>query len=163
MFPNAFNRFGFVRRFGRLIERGDLKFLMLEVLKDRPMHGYEIMKCIGEKFSGLYIPSAGVVYPTLELLEDLGYVKSTRKNGKKVYSVTSAGRRALNEKGKVLKRIMGGKQYNFCFRKFTFGKNLADLAKLIFRNYEDLTPRKIDEIKKVVDEARLKIQRIVFD
>lgn len=163
MFPNAFDRFGFVRRLGRLIERGDLKFLMLEVLKDRPMHGYEIMKCVGEKFSGLYVPSPGVVYPTLELLEDLGYVKSTRKNGKKVYSVTYAGRRALNEKGKVLKRIMEGKEYNFCFRKFTFGKNLADLAKLIFRNYEDLTPNKIDEIKKVVDEARLKIQRIVFD
>mgnify|MGYP002153777933 CR=1 FL=1 len=163
MFPHTFRRFSPLRRLGRLVERGDIKFLMLEVLKDRPMHGYEIMKHVGEKFSGLYIPSPGVVYPTLQLLEDLGHVKSTQKNGKKVYSITSAGRKALNEKGDVMKRIMEGKEYDFCFRKFAFGRNLADLARLIFGNYEDLAPEKIEEIKKVIDEARLKIQRIVFD
>jgi DNA-binding PadR family transcriptional regulator len=155
--------FGPLRRFGRLVDRGELKFLVLEVLKDRPMHGYEIMKCVGESFSGLYIPSPGVVYPTLQLLEDLGYVKSTQKNGKKVYSVTPAGRKALKEKGDVMKRIMEGKEYDVSFKKFAFGKNFGDLARLVFRNYEDLSPEKIDEIKKVIDEARLKIQRIVFD
>lgn len=163
MFPRTFHMFGPLWRLGRLVDRGELKFLVLEVLKDRPMHGYEIMKCVGERFSGLYIPSPGVVYPTLQLLEDLGYVKSTQKNGKKVYSVTPAGRKALKEKGDVMKRIMEGKEYDVSFKKFAFGKNFGDLARLVFRNYEDLTPEKIDEIKKVIDEARLKIQRIVFD
>jgi len=163
MFPRAFHMFGSLWRLGRLVDRGELKFLVLEVLKDRPMHGYEIMKCVGERFSGLYIPSPGVVYPTMQLLEDLGYVKSTQKNGKKVYSVTPSGRKALKEKGDVMKRITEGKEYDACLKKFAFGKNLGDLARLVFKNYEDLTPEKIDEIKKVIDEARLKIQRIVFD
>jgi len=163
MFPRAFHMFGSLWRLGRLVDRGDLKYLVLEVLKDRPMHGYEIMKSVEDRFSGLYIPSPGVVYPTLQLLQDLGYVKSTQKNGKKVYSVTPTGRKALKEKGDVMKRIMEGKEYDVCFKKFVFGKNFGDLARLVFRNYEDLTPEKIDEIKKVIDEARLKIQRIVFD
>src|SRR5262245_17962661 len=54
----------------RFFGRGDLKYALLELLQERPMHGYEMMKALQERTGGLYTPSAGSVYPTLQMLED---------------------------------------------------------------------------------------------
>jgi DNA-binding PadR family transcriptional regulator len=79
-------------RRGRVFEQGDLKYVILKLLSEKPRHGYEIIKELEEKFGGSYAPSAGTVYPTLSLLEDLGYATVTpEEGGKKVYSITPAG------------------------------------------------------------------------
>jgi DNA-binding PadR family transcriptional regulator len=92
----------FWRRFGpggpRMFGRGDLKFVLLEMLRERPMHGYEMIKALEERAGGFYTPSAGAIYPTLQLLEDRGWVKSQTVDDKKVYSITDAGRKALDER-----------------------------------------------------------------
>jgi DNA-binding PadR family transcriptional regulator len=56
-----------------MFEQGDLKYVILRLLAEKPRHGYEIIKELEDRFSGAYAPSAGTVYPTLTLLEDLGY------------------------------------------------------------------------------------------
>ncbi len=88
----------------RFFGRGDMKFALLELLQERPMHGYEMMKALEEKSGGFYAPSAGSVYPTLQMLEDRGLVTVNEVDGKKVYSITDAGRALLaehkNEPGK---------------------------------------------------------------
>ena len=61
------------------------------------MHGYEMMKALQERSGGMYTPSAGSVYPTLQLLEDRGFVTSSDAEGKKVYAITEAGRSFLQE------------------------------------------------------------------
>ncbi len=87
------------RRFGRQVfERGDLKYVILEQLKDKPAHGYELMRALEERFGGFYSPSPGAVYPTLQMLEDMGYVSADQQEGRKVYTITDAGRNFLNER-----------------------------------------------------------------
>src|SRR6266851_9206197 len=85
---------------GRFFGRGDIKFVLLELLQERPMHGYEMMKALEEKTGGFYTPSPGSIYPTLQMLEDRGFVTSVEVEGKKVYSITDAGRASLAERQK---------------------------------------------------------------
>ena len=76
------------RRRNQMFESGEVKFVILRLLKEKPRHGYEVIKALEEKLAGYYTPSAGTVYPTLQLLEDEGYVRSVDTDGKKVYHVT---------------------------------------------------------------------------
>jgi DNA-binding PadR family transcriptional regulator len=79
-----------------MFEQGDLKYVILQLLEEKPRHGYEIIKALEERFGGMYSPSAGTVYPTLTLLEDLGYASvSVEDGGKKIYSITNEGRAYL--------------------------------------------------------------------
>ena len=85
-------------RGGRMFEQGDLKLVILRLLEEKPRHGYDIIKELEERSGGRYTPSAGAVYPTLTLLEDLGYaVASLEEGGKKVYTITDEGRAHLAE------------------------------------------------------------------
>lgn len=83
------------RAFGRRVDRGDVKLLILSVLKDGPKHGYEIIREIEKRAQGAYVPSAGAVYPTLQMLEDMGYVRSELRDERRVYALTEAGREYL--------------------------------------------------------------------
>ena len=56
-----------------MFEQGDLKYVILHLLAEKPRHGYEVIKELEVRFAGSYAPSAGTVYPTLSLLEDMGY------------------------------------------------------------------------------------------
>ncbi len=79
----------------RMFGRGDLKYALMDLLADHPMHGYELIKELEEKSGGFYTPSAGAVYPTLQMLEDRGWLSSSSVEGKKVYTMTDAGRAEL--------------------------------------------------------------------
>ena len=77
---------------GRLFDYGELRLLLLAMIAERPRHGYELIKAIEERFGGSYIPSPGVMYPTLSWLDDVGYaVIDTQKAGRKLYRITSEG------------------------------------------------------------------------
>jgi len=83
-------------RGGRFFGHGDLKLVILSLLDERPRHGYDIIKAIEERSGGTYQPSAGTVYPTLTLLEEMGFARSTAdEGGKRVYEITDAGREHL--------------------------------------------------------------------
>ncbi len=76
----------------RLFDAGDLKLVILKLLAESPSYGYQLMKRMEERLSGGYTPSAGVIYPTLTMLEEEGFAsESTSDANKKVYSVTSEG------------------------------------------------------------------------
>ncbi|GHA84291.1 hypothetical protein GCM10010305_30010 [Streptomyces termitum] len=72
--------------------RGDVRASILALLKDRPMHGYEMIQEIGERSGGAWKPSPGSVYPTLQMLEDEGLIVSASEGGKKLFSLTDTGR-----------------------------------------------------------------------
>lgn len=79
-------------RGGRPFERGDLRFVLLHLISEKPRHGYELITAIEEQLGGMYSPSPGVIYPTLTLLEELGYVRPESGDGsKKLYLITDAG------------------------------------------------------------------------
>jgi DNA-binding PadR family transcriptional regulator len=85
-------------RMGRMFEQGDLKYVILRLLEEKPRHGYEIIKELEDRFGGAYSPSPGTVYPTLTMLEDLGYAKARDdEGGRKVYEITAEGAAYLKE------------------------------------------------------------------
>ena len=98
----GFGGWGFGPPHGRRFERGDLKYVILDLLQDGPRHGYDIMRALEERFHGFYSPSAGSVYPTLQLLEDQSYVTSSQQDGKRVYTITDAGRAFLRDRAETV-------------------------------------------------------------
>jgi DNA-binding PadR family transcriptional regulator len=82
--------FGGGRR--RRMRRGEIRTAVLAVLAEQPRHGYEVIQALEEKSGGAWRPSAGSVYPTLQLLEDEGLARSSERDGKRVYELTEAGR-----------------------------------------------------------------------
>ena len=72
------------RRRNQMFESGEVKFVILRLLKEKPRHGYEVIKALEEKMGGYYTPSAGTVYPTLQLLEDEGYVRAVEDQNWKI-------------------------------------------------------------------------------
>lgn len=91
----------------RMFRRGDMKYVLLDMLKDKPAHGYEIIQSLEERFHGFYSPNAGSIYPVLQLLEDMGCVTSNVAEGKKIYTITEAGRAFLREQQGVTDGIKG--------------------------------------------------------
>jgi DNA-binding PadR family transcriptional regulator len=89
-----------------MFESGEVKFIILRLLKDKPMHGYEVMKALEEKMAGCYTPSPGTVYPTLQLLEDEGFVRVEETDGKKVYHITPDGEAYLVENRDLIDEIV---------------------------------------------------------
>lgn len=80
----------------RLFEHGDLRLVLLALVAAKPSHGYELIKAIEEKSSGLYVPSPGVIYPTLTLLEEQDFLEPlVSDKGRKSYQLTSAGQAEL--------------------------------------------------------------------
>ncbi|MFI2369079.1 helix-turn-helix transcriptional regulator [Streptomyces sp. NPDC018833] len=74
---------------------GRLRLYLLKLLDEAPRHGYEVIRLLEERFHGLYAPSAGTVYPRLAKLEAEGLVTHATEGGRKVYSITDAGRAEL--------------------------------------------------------------------
>jgi DNA-binding PadR family transcriptional regulator len=94
-------------RIGRFLEHGDLRFVILDLIAAKPRHGYEIIKAIEDQVAGAYSPSPGVVYPTLTMLEELGYASVVEEAGRKQYTLTAAGRTFLDENRPALQAIQG--------------------------------------------------------
>ncbi len=73
------------------MRRGDIRTAVLAVLDEQPRHGYEVIQALEDKTGGAWRPSAGSVYPTLQLLEDEGLARSSDRDGKRVYELTDEG------------------------------------------------------------------------
>lgn len=80
------------------VRRGDVRSAILALLDDRSMHGYEMIQELEERTGGRWRPSAGSIYPTLQLLEDEGLVSAEEVDGKRVFSLTDSGREAVPDR-----------------------------------------------------------------
>ena len=154
-------------RMGRLFEQGDLRFLILTLIEEKPRHGYEIIKAIEDKLLGLYSPSPGVIYPTLTLLEEMGYATVAQAEGnKKLYAITDEGRAFLasNQSVKmvVLEKIAEAKR--------RFGGGTRPQIQRPIENFklalqmrlarEPLTEEQIAKITAIIDAAAADIERV---
>ena len=134
---------------------GDMKYVILKLLRDKPRHGYEVMKELEERMHGCYSPSPGTVYPTLQWLEDEGLVIARDVEGKKVYEITDTGRTFLDENKdtvedifdrvrETVERTVGGSMVEV-------NRALGQLVKAVYR-----TGWKVDS-----DEARKRVADIL--
>ena len=149
------------RRRTQMFESGEVKFVILRLLREKPRHGYEVIKALEEQMHGCYTPSAGTVYPTLQLLEDEGYVRVVETEGKKVYHITPEGERYLDEHRDLLDEIL--ERVRETVRDFTGGglgevqSAFARLAGATFkrawrRGPEDPALRRVAEILRKAAE-----------
>jgi DNA-binding PadR family transcriptional regulator len=84
------------RRGGRVLDHGELRTLVLDLIAEKPRHGYELIRAIEDATGGGYAPSPGVIYPTLTLLEEIGHASVAETDGtRKLYAATEAGRAHL--------------------------------------------------------------------
>jgi len=88
-----------------MFEQGDLRFLVLSLISEKPRHGYELIKEIEERTGGAYAPSPGVIYPLLTMLEEMGFAKLSEEGGKKLYAVTAEGAAELAHNKDTLDHI----------------------------------------------------------
>src|ERR1700756_1072661 len=84
---------------GRKARRGDIRTAALLLLAEEPRNGYQIMQEVQERSEGVWSPSPGSLYPALAQLEDEGLIATEEREGRKVYALTDAGRKAVEERG----------------------------------------------------------------
>ncbi|KPX31106.1 Transcriptional regulator, PadR family [Pseudomonas amygdali pv. eriobotryae] len=107
------DRDGFEKRPGRerggrgprVFAPGDLKLLLLALIAEQPAHGYDLIRKIEGLFEGAYSPSPGVIYPTLTFLEESEMVVGDAQAGKKLYTITDAGRQSLEDQAVALEGV----------------------------------------------------------
>lgn len=90
----------------RFFDHGDLRLVVLKLIADKPRHGYELIKALEEASGGAYSPSPGVIYPTLTLLEDLGFTAASEAGGgRKLFTITPEGEANLAENAQAVEAI----------------------------------------------------------
>jgi len=105
-FPGAFPWAGLAfGRHGRFFEAGEVRLAILSLLAEGPKHGYQLMKEMKDRSGGMYSASAGSIYPTLQQLEDEGLIEAAQASGKRVYSLTEAGRKELEKDPEIVRQI----------------------------------------------------------
>ena len=150
-------------------ERGDLKYVILDLLRERPSHGYEIMRALEERWGGFYSPSPGAVYPTLELLADLGHVTVAEQDGRKIYTITDAGRGFLAERQSVVDEIHGRLRdwWSPASRDELreMKREMKDFAHLFDgqRRARWTDPERLRRIRQVVAQARRDVEAILAE
>jgi DNA-binding PadR family transcriptional regulator len=153
-------RGGSLRFFGA----GDLRYVILQLISEKPSHGYEIIKSIQERLGGMYAPSPGVVYPMLTMLEEMGHATVVTEGARKLYTITEEGSKALAENKAQVDAL-------FARMDQVRGEQAGDRAQQIERAVANfrmalrmkkgpLTEEQIHAITDIIDAAAKQIERI---
>jgi DNA-binding PadR family transcriptional regulator len=136
-------------RVGKMLADGDLRLIVLALIEQVPRHGYDIIKALEEKSSGIYSPSPGVIYPTLTYLEEVGYAVATSEGTKKVYAITDTGRAHLAENRELADMALSGIE--------KFGRKMAKAREWWegqWRGGKEPRDRDIPGVVEALNEAR---------
>jgi DNA-binding PadR family transcriptional regulator len=160
----------FERGFGggreRLFDAGDVKLVILQLLSEQPSYGYQLIKTMEQRLSGGYTPSAGVIYPTLTMLEEEGLALASLTNNKKVYSVTPEGMEYLQTNKRRVEELF--ERLEEAGKSFERGRS-PEIMKA-FKNLhgavvarvsrESVTPEQIRKITEAINAAAATIDAL---
>jgi DNA-binding PadR family transcriptional regulator len=158
----------------RMFEKGDLKYVILGLLADKPRHGYEVIRDLEERFGGFYSPSPGAVYPTLQLLEDMGYVTSDKQDGKRIFEITEEGRQFLSDRKDTIDEIASRMKSRFgpwfneegakevAEEMKAFALDMKDFARTFARSQGGAwgDPSKREKVREILKRTREEIDGI---
>jgi DNA-binding PadR family transcriptional regulator len=152
-------------RYDSPFQKGDLKYVILDLLKEKPRYGYEIIRYLEESSHGFYKPSAGTVYPTLQMLEEMSYATSKERDGKKVYKITKQGIDFLNERSDFADQVKDHMRHQWDHGNFKIiGHIIGEVAKLrrflVFK-IRYTSPEKIEKIGSIITKARQEIESLL--
>ena len=140
--------------------RGDVRAAVLTLLAEKPMHGYQIISEIAERSGGTWKPSAGSVYPTLQLLADEGLISAEEADGRKTYSLTEAGRAEAEASADrpTPWKTSSGREPGTVGGLPKAGIELAQAAAQVQRTG---TPEQIKQAVEALDDARRRLYSIL--
>ncbi len=142
--------------------RGDIKFLLLELLSEEPAHGYDLIKRMENRYGGFRRLSPGSVYPTLSLLEDGGFVTSETSEGKRVYSITETGRQLLSDRNQEGRRDAHG---NFSGRRPQEFQDLqraaTDLIGAVNQAAREGNSERINRVRELLERTKREIYALL--
>lgn len=151
----------------RFFGHGELRLVMLDILAQNASHGYELIKAIENLTQGNYTPSPGVIYPTLDLLADQGFVSiDEEESGRKKISITAAGTVWLAEQQESLAHIyerVKARCVGYQLRKNPQMKRALENFKAVLDlkvNQENVSAAQLKQIVGVIDRAALEISQM---
>ncbi|GGI81102.1 PadR family transcriptional regulator [Pseudarthrobacter scleromae] len=148
----------FEKRAGTRAGKGEVRSAVLALLAERPMHGYQIIREIEERSGGSWKPSAGSVYPTLQLLADEGTISAEESNGRKIYSLTEAGREEVAQDHGATPWDSPGSHSGGFGSLPKAGVELAQAAAQVGRTG---SPDQVQQAVAVLDDARRRLYAIL--
>jgi DNA-binding PadR family transcriptional regulator len=152
-------------RRGTSFQKGDLKYVILDLLKDKPRHGYDIIRELEELSYGFYKPSPGVIYPTLQMLEEMGYASSIEQEGKRVYSITEEGLKFLENQSSVADGVRRQMKHKWSFknigRMVMVMKEYHALENLLGNSFRSLDADKAEQIRQILSQAYQAIESVL--
>ena len=149
----------FEKQTGTRAGRGEVRTAVLALLAEQPMHGYQIIHEIEERSGGSWKPSAGSVYPTLQLLADEGLISAEESNGRKIYSLTDEGREAVAGSDTSAPWESSTHADNHGFAALPkAGVELAQAAAQVGRTGK---PEQVQQAVTVLEEARRRLYSIL--
>jgi DNA-binding PadR family transcriptional regulator len=150
-----------------MFDGGELRLILLALIADEPRHGYDLIKLIEERTGGAYAPSPGVVYPTLTLLADMGFIEERVSEGaKKLFGVTPAGEAHLAEHAETVTALMGRLAAMAVAREQTdsasIRRAMGNLREVLQHRLirDDMTPEMLHQVTALIDDAAQKIERL---
>jgi len=146
-----------------LVWKGGIKILVLSVLQDRPMHGYEIAKIMQEMSHGMYRPSPGAIYPALRDLLHNGLVKVSQRERRKIYQITPAGKRLLKDRHAEMHRFMDSFKKSMGPERVLVMDEMAKTGKILAIAGKTVTREQAKKIAKIMCESREKILKILAE
>jgi DNA-binding PadR family transcriptional regulator len=134
-------------------------------LKDKPRHGYDIIRELEELSYGFYKPSPGVIYPTLQMLEEMGYASSTEQEGKKVCSITEEGLKFLENQSDIADDVRRQMKHKWGFknigRMIMVMREYHALEDLLGNSFRRLDADKAEQIRQILSRAYQAIESVL--
>jgi DNA-binding PadR family transcriptional regulator len=146
---------------GGRARRGHVRTAILRLLTEAPMHGYQIIQELSARSEGAWSPSPGSVYPTLQLLADEGLVSAEESGGKKIFSLTDAGRAAAAELGDEPAPWEAAAHGNTDAADFRGAA--AKLMQAMFQVGKGGSSKQLMAATEVINEARKKLYAILAE
>ncbi|WP_342323470.1 PadR family transcriptional regulator [Kosakonia sp. BYX6] len=151
----------------RFFGHGELRLVILQLLRNNASHGYEIIKAIETLTQGNYTPSPGVIYPTLDLLRDQQLIAiSDEENGRRMIAITAQGEQWLEENEQQLAQIQArvkARNVGYQLRKNPQMKRALENFKAVLDlrvNQEEISAAQLKQIIGIIDRAALDISQL---
>lgn len=161
------NWFSHMMCHGQRAERGEVRYLILDALSYRPRHGYDVIREIEKRSEGIYKPSTGAVYPTLQMLEESGFIHSYEEGGRKLYELTEEGKKELKDNEEEVKYIYE----RLCWHSsLSQGENFQAMGEQVERMFRSMRrsfqrgqidSRRMSDIRLVLEDAENRIEEIL--
>lgn len=151
----------------RVFDSGELRLILLKLIADQPRHGYDLIRAIEELSGGVYVPSPGIVYPTLTMLNEMGHIEEASSDGaRKAFSITADGSSYLAERKAEVDGLLARLAELAMARERTdrgpIRRAMQNLRTVLINRFErdDVPSETMHQVAAILDEAAQRIEKL---